>query len=201
MRFLYDIHTWWPSIDPCYHFLWDGEKYKYLLHLRSHRGKCHSFLHRPARSDSYPVGGPLHKKRWLLPQTYLEVGDKKEAGNDVRLLCDKRRAQRSQKFIMDDTRLAWVRGRHSGNRHGGWKETGETQKLVKKVQLFKECQIVNSWLKANKQLVAILLQSRWLDPDQTQGEADSIGRSRFILGLWSSTTTSSSEWWSGWKDI
>ena len=53
----------------------------------------------------------------------------------------------------------------------------------------------------NKQVVAIQLQSRWLDPDQTQGEADSIGRSRFTLGWWSLTTTSSSEWWSGWKDI
>ena len=63
--------------------------------------------------------GSSAQKRWPLPQTYLEVGDKKEAGNDVRLLCDKRRAQRSQKFIMDDTRLASVRGGHSGNRHGG----------------------------------------------------------------------------------
>ena len=62
MFFVWHPYMWWPLIDPCYHFLWDGKKYKYLLHLRSHRGKCHSFLHRPARSDSYPVGGPLHKK-------------------------------------------------------------------------------------------------------------------------------------------
>ena len=147
MFFVWHPYMWWPLIDPCYHFLWDGKKYKYLLHLRSHRGKCHSFLHRPARSDSYPVGGPLHKKRWLLPQTYLEVGDKKEAGNDVRLLCDKGRAQRSQKFIMDDARLASVRGGHSGNRHGGWKKNNETQKLVTKVLTFKECQIAKIQVK------------------------------------------------------
>ena len=75
------------------------------------------------------------------------MGDKKEAGNNVRLLCDKGRVQRSQKFIMDDARLASVRGGHSGNRHGGWKKIGETLKLVKKVLTFQERQIVNSWFK------------------------------------------------------
>ena len=63
--------------------------------------------------------GVLCTKKVALATTYLEVGDKKEAGNNVRLLCDKGRVQRSQKFIMDDTRLASVRGGHSGNRHGG----------------------------------------------------------------------------------
>ena len=66
-------------------------------------------------------GSSAQKKLALAINLYLEVGDKKEAGNNVRLLCDKGRVQRSQKFIMDDARLASVRGGHSGNRHGGWK--------------------------------------------------------------------------------
>ena len=193
------IYMWWPIIDPCYHFLWDGKKYKYLLHLRSHRGKCHSFLHRPARSDSYPVGGPLHKKVGSCHNLSGSGGQKRDWQQRPFIMWQEEGATKPKAYY----------GRRQiglGQRGTQWEspwwvkvnwrniEIGQKSSYFQRVS---NCQLMTQ--RTNKQVVAILL-SRWLDQDQTQEESDSIDRSRFTLGWWSLTTTSSSGWWSGWKD-
>ena len=114
MRSLHDIHIYVVAYNrPLLSFPVRRQKIQIFASSTQPQGKV-SQLSTQARQL-----GVLCTKKLALATTYLEVGDKKEGGNDARLLCDKRRAQRSQKLIMDDAKLAWVRGAHSGNRHGG----------------------------------------------------------------------------------